>query len=163
MKTITRITLMMALLCIKDPAHALTPTSSPLIIRADEVKYPAVEKGPGVQIATLHGDTTKAEPFTLRIKWPRCYVAPPHWHPYDQEITVLSGTFMIGFGEKIDKAQTKTLTAGDYIFIPANTRYYDWTLSETILQVSAMGPQKVTLVNPEEFKALLAAGNDKCP
>lgn len=54
------------------------PVSLPMIVKADEVQYPAVQKGPGLQIATLHGDTKKTEPFTLRIKWPRCYVVPSH-------------------------------------------------------------------------------------
>lgn len=140
-----------------------TPASMPMIVKADEVQYPAVKNGPGLQIATLHGDTKKAESFTLRIKWPACYVAPAHWHPYDQEITVLSGTFMIGFGDKTDKSQAKTLRAGDYVFIPANTPYYDWATDEAVIQVSAMGPQKTTLVNPEEFKDLMKAGNNRCP
>lgn len=156
---------MLILFCIAAKAEdrPAAPMSMPMVVKADDVKYPAVQNGPGLQIATLHGDTKKIEPFTLRIKWPRCYVAPSHWHPYDQEITVLSGTFMIGFGDKIDKSQARTLTAGDYIFIPANTPYYDWATGETVLQLSAIGPQKTTLVNPEEFKALMKAGNNQCP
>ncbi len=70
---------------------------------------------------------------------------------------------MIGFGDKIDKSEAKMLGPGDYIFIPANTPYYDWATRETVLQLSAIGPQKTTLLNPEEFKAMIRAGNNKCP
>lgn len=155
--------LLLLCLAVKAEDRPSAPTSAPVIVKSDEVNYPASQGGPGLQIATVHGDTKKAELFTLRIKWPTCYIAPPHWHPYDQEITVLSGTFIIGFGDKIDKSQAKILMPGDYVSIPANTPYYDWATSETVLQLSAVGPQKTTLLNPEEFKAIIKAGNNKCP
>lgn len=155
--------LIFSCVALKAEDRPATPTSLPLFVKADEVNYPELKKAPGLQIATIHGDTKKAEAFTLRIKWPPCYVAPSHWHPYDLEITVLSGSFRIGFGKTIDKSQAKTLTAGDYIFIPAHTPYYDWATDEAVIQVSAIGPQKTTLINPEEFKALMKGGNKTCP
>jgi hypothetical protein len=30
------------------------------------------------------------------------YSVPPHWHPRDEHLTVISGTFMLGFGDRID-------------------------------------------------------------
>jgi len=33
--------------------------------------------------------------YTLRLKMPDGYKIPPHWHPTDENLTVLSGT--LGF------------------------------------------------------------------
>src|SRR5271163_915015 len=51
---------------------------------------------PGAEVALLCGDPTKEGPFTIRIKLPDGYKVPPHWHPVDENVTVLKGTFMMG-------------------------------------------------------------------
>src|SRR5262249_4428521 len=58
----------------------------------------------GAQIAVLSGDPSKAEPFTIRLKAPDGYKIMPHWHPTDENVTVLEGTFAMGVGEKFDEA-----------------------------------------------------------
>src|SRR5438132_1257548 len=57
---------------------------------------------PGAQVAALSGDPAKEGLFTIRIKFPDGYKVPPHWHPVDENVTVLQGTFMMGTGEKFD-------------------------------------------------------------
>src|SRR5689334_16729198 len=52
---------------------------------------------PGAQMAVLDGDPTAAgSPYVLRGKLPDGYKIPPHWHPTDESVTVLQGTFMMG-------------------------------------------------------------------
>src|SRR5881296_2261504 len=57
------------------------------------------------QFAVVFGDPTKpGTPFVIRIKSPDGERVPPHWHPQDENLTVLVGTFFLGSGEKFDQS-----------------------------------------------------------
>jgi quercetin dioxygenase-like cupin family protein len=47
----------------------------------------------GAEMVLLYGDPSKEGPFSLRLKFPANYHVPPHTHPVDEIVTVLSGTF----------------------------------------------------------------------
>src|SRR5437867_3418955 len=71
---------------------------------------------PGAQFAVLVGDPTKAgSTYTIRAKMPDGYQVPPHWHPADENVTVLQGTLLVGKGEKLDLKKTEELPAGSYM------------------------------------------------
>src|SRR5688572_20600935 len=53
---------------------------------------------PGAKVAVLQGDPTKPGPFTIRARMPAGYKIPAHWHPTDENITVISGLFNMGMG-----------------------------------------------------------------
>ena len=57
----------------------------------------------GAKIAVLEGDPTKEGPFVFRVKVPDGYRIPPHTHPKTERVTVISGTFNIGMGDKCDE------------------------------------------------------------
>jgi hypothetical protein len=57
------------------------------------------------QIAVLMGDPAKAGPYVQRVRLPPNAMIPPHTHPDDENITVLSGAFGIGEGEVADQAK----------------------------------------------------------
>src|SRR5262245_44126926 len=56
----------------------------------------------GSEMAVLYGDPGKQGLFVIRAKMPAGYRIPAHSHPSDETVTVLSGTFMMGMGDKID-------------------------------------------------------------
>src|SRR4051794_32511287 len=66
----------------------------------------------GAKIAVLEGDPTKEGPFAMRLKLPDGYRIPPHTHPKTERLTVISGTFQLGMGEKFDEAALRTMPAG---------------------------------------------------
>jgi quercetin dioxygenase-like cupin family protein len=106
---------------------------------------------PGAQMAVLEGDPTKAgAPFTIRGKFPDGYRVPPHWHPTDERITVIQGTFGVGVGEKFDPAAGREMPTGSYAVMPQGTRHFAWAKSETIIQVSGTGPFVINYVNPAD-------------
>jgi quercetin dioxygenase-like cupin family protein len=105
---------------------------------------------PGPKIAVLHGDPAKDGYFVMRLKAPDGFKVPPHYHPSDENLTVLQGTFMIGTGDKADPAGLKPLGTGDYMFMPKEARHYGTMKGETILQISGMGPFAITYVNPDD-------------
>jgi len=55
---------------------------------------PVVPKG--AEVTVFEGEPLKdGSLYTLRLKMPDGYKIPPHWHPTDENLTVLSGT--LGF------------------------------------------------------------------
>jgi len=91
----------------------------------------------GAKLAVLAGDPNKKGLFTVRLQTPAGYKVPPHTHPTAEHITVISGTFNIGTGDKFDEAAGKELGAGGYLVMPAGMKHYAWTPAETIIQVTA--------------------------
>ena len=104
----------------------------------------------GAKLAVLAGDPNKKGLFTVRLQMPAGYKVPPHTHPTAEHITVISGTFNIGTGDKFDEAAGKELGAGGYLVMPAGMKHYAWTPAETIIQVHGMGPFVIKYVNPAD-------------
>jgi quercetin dioxygenase-like cupin family protein len=104
----------------------------------------------GAQAAVIEGDPTKRGLFTLRLKMPDGYKIAPHFHPVDERVTVLQGTFVIGIGEKFDQSAGAELGAGSFAVMPTGTRHFAWTKGETIIQLHGIGPWGVTYVNPAD-------------
>jgi quercetin dioxygenase-like cupin family protein len=104
----------------------------------------------GAMIAVLAGDPAASGLVALRLKMPAGYKIPAHWHPTDEHVTVLSGTFIIGMGDKLDPKQGHTFTAGGYAVAPAHMNHYAWTKTGATVQVDMMGPFALTYVNPAD-------------
>jgi hypothetical protein len=73
---------------------------------------PVFEKG--ATFTVLSGDPGKEGIYVVRLKMPAGYKINPHWHPTDEHVTVITGTFALGMGEKFDAAAMKDLPAGGY-------------------------------------------------
>lgn len=123
-----------------------------LMVTPDQFKWgPAPPALPaGSQIAVLEGDPSKSGPFAIRVKLPDGYKVQPHWHPTDEKIVVLEGTFGMGFGEKFDPAAGSELPVGSYAVTPEKVPHFVWAKGETVIQVSGMGPLVVNYVNPAD-------------
>jgi len=63
---------------------------------------------------------------------------------------VISGTFNMGAGDKLDPTKTKALAAGGVAIMQPKTTHFAWNKEETIVQVHGMGPWGVTYVNPAD-------------
>ena len=105
---------------------------------------------PGAKMAVLEGDPHKAGPFTMRLKAPDGYKIPPHTHSAVEHVTVISGTFHLGMGEKFDESAGRELTAGSFSFMPAGMKHFGWAKGETVIQVHGVGPWKIVYVNPAD-------------
>ena len=105
---------------------------------------------PGAKIAVIEGPMNEAVPFTVRIKLPANYKIPAHWHPAVEHVTVISGTFNMGTGDKLDQTKTKPLSAGSVAIMQPKTNHFAWTKKETIVQIHGVGPWGVNYVNPED-------------
>ena len=126
------------------PAH--------IVVAAPEIKWgpapPVFEKG--ALMAVLSGDPGKAGPFVVRLKVPAGFKVAPHWHPTDENVTVISGTFALGMGEKFDAAALKPLGPGGYGLMPAEMRHFAMAKTAVVVQVHGTGPFALTYVNPAD-------------
>lgn len=126
-----------------DPHHVM--------IAPGEMKWVPVPSLPaGAEIAILEGPLDRAGPITARIKFPANYRLPAHTHPAIEHVTVLSGTFHMGLGDKLDTAKTTPLKVGAFAIMQPGTRHFAWTAEETIVQIHSVGPWGVTYVNPAD-------------
>jgi Domain of unknown function (DUF4437) len=118
---------------------------------AAEVKFgpPPPVLPPGAQLAVVHGDPGKKGPFTMRVKMPDGYKIPPHWHSNDEEVTVLSGTFILAMGDKAGE-NSHAMTAGGYHFLPAKMHHSASAKGETVVQVHGNGPFDVRYLDPAD-------------
>lgn len=141
---------LLALALASSPA-ALAQAAAHVMVAPDQLKWADVPSLPkGAKIAVIEGPLSDPVPFTIRIKLPDNYQVPAHWHPAIEHVTVMSGTFNLGMGDKLDKSKTMALKAGSVAIMQPKTHHFAWTKGETILQVHGIGPWAVNYVNPAD-------------
>ena len=123
-------------------------------------REPAIKWGPapavfpkGAQMAVMQGDPGSSNLFTVRLRFPNGYKIPPHTHPTDEHVTVISGHLRVGMGDTVKTKSMMTLHAGGFVTAPANQAHYAAAQGVTIVQVHAMGPFAMTYVNPADTPA----------
>lgn len=132
------------------PVHAQHHADHVMIVPADLKWSPVPSLPAGAQIAVIEGPPSNAGPITARIKFPANYRLPAHTHPVIEHVTVLSGTFHMGAGDKLDTTKTKALTQGAFAIMQPGTRHFAWTAEETIVQIHSVGPWGITYVDPAD-------------
>jgi quercetin dioxygenase-like cupin family protein len=143
-----------ALLCFSavanDKAAAKPAKAQAVTISAADVKWGPVPTAlpAGAQIAVLHGDPFKKNLFALRLKMPDGYRIPAHWHTLDEELTVLSGTFMLAMGDK--ETDAHALDAGSYHFLPGKMHHSATAKGDVVLELHGMGPFDIHYINPAD-------------
>lgn len=121
------------------------------IVHFGDLKWTPIMKG--CDLAPVAGDmNAEGAPFVLRIRCADGIKVPAHWHPTDENVTVLKGTFLVGMGESFDESKLQTMNVGNFVTVPKEMRHFALCKGETIVQVHAMGPFKVNWVNPSEVQ-----------
>ena len=104
----------------------------------------------GAQIAVLSGNPTKAEAYTVRLKFPANYDIPAHSHPGDENVAVVSGELFMGMGTRLDRKAGHGLAVGGYALMPANMNHFAYTKGETTILLYGHGPVEFKYVNPSD-------------
>jgi quercetin dioxygenase-like cupin family protein len=122
------------------------------IISPKEIKWAPAPASipPGAEAAALYGDPSKEGLFALRLKLPKDYHIPPHTHPKPEVVTVISGTFRLGMGEKVDKGKSQALPAGSFFALSPGMPHFAFADEETVIQLNSSGPWGLTYVNPND-------------
>jgi quercetin dioxygenase-like cupin family protein len=141
---------MFAIATLLAPA-ALAQHSGHTMVQPQDLKWTDVPSVPkGAKAAVIEGPMSEAVAFTARLKFPANYRLPPHFHPAVERVTVLSGTFHMGLGEKFDQRKTHALGPGAVMIIQPKTPHFAWTGGETVIQIHGTGPWGLTYVNPAD-------------
>ena len=125
---------------------------TPPVLSGKAVKWgaPPPVFPPGAKFAVIAGDPAAKGLVTVRFDMPAGYAIAPHFHPTDEHVTVLKGSFSIGMGDVVDKAKALTLTAGGYAIAAANMHHYAFSTTGATIQVHMQGPFAITYVNPAD-------------
>lgn len=130
-------------------APATPPASTHVALQSADLKWgeapPAFERG--AQAVVLSGDPTKPGPFVIRLKAPAGYKVANHWHPTDEQVTLLEGDATL---QMDDGASKKTFSRGAFVLLPAQMHHAVSTTGGMTVQVSAMGPFELNYVDPKD-------------
>ncbi len=123
----------------------------PKIMHFGDLKWTPILKG--CDLATVGGDpSAEGTPFVVRLRCVDGAKIPAHWHPTDENVTVLKGTFLAGMGDTFDETKLTTMNVGNFVTMPKEMRHFAMSKGETIVQVHGAGPFKVNWVNPSEVQ-----------
>jgi len=119
-----------------------------IVLTPDQLKWgPAPGLPAGWEAAVLAGDPAKKGPYVERVKLPPNAMVPPHSHPDDENITVISGSLGIGEGKVADQSKGKVLATGSFYHLPANTPHFAWAGPEgAVLQIHGIGPSGIKMI-----------------
>lgn len=152
-----RLLMPLALVCWMASGHAQQPAPPSMgqghvMTAADAITWgPAPPKlPPGIEVAVLDGDPAAEGPFVLRVRFPDGMKVAPHWHPTDERLTVMSGTFKLGMGKVADASSMTALGPGSYARMPKEMPHYAEASGATVVQVNGMGPFVLNYVNPAD-------------
>jgi hypothetical protein len=148
MKGFAAFTLLLCALFALSPAgqgqNAFTPA---------QIKWgPAPPVVPaGAQFVVLEGDPMASSgDFTIRLKMPAGYKIAPHWHPKRENVTVISGSFKVGMGDKFDAAKMTAYPAGSFAYLDPDMHHYAQAVGPTVVQVHGASPFQFNYVNPDD-------------
>ena len=114
----------------------------------DKIEWKRNAAGTAEQ-AVLAGDPSKPGLYVVLNKWLPGNMSRPHWHPNDRFITVISGTWWVGSGEKFDPEATVPMPAGSFVTHFGKGVHYDGAKQgETVLLIVGEGPATSTPVQP---------------
>jgi Cupin domain len=131
---------------------AASAASDMVVINPGSIKWgdapPSLPKG--AKLAVLYGDPSKAGPFCIRLMAPAGYKIPPHWHSQAEALTVISGTFYLGMGDKMDATAAQPLKAGGFHYLPPKEHHFAFSKASSVVQVNGEGPFDITYINPAD-------------
>jgi quercetin dioxygenase-like cupin family protein len=147
---------MVALLCVAGlvfASQAQNGSSEKNAFTPDSIPWgPAPATfAPGAQLAVLEGNPAASSgDYTVRVKMPDGYRIAPHWHPKRENVTVISGTFKVGMGDRFDESKMGDFPAGSFAFLDPDMHHYAMASGEVVVQVHGASPLQFNYVNPED-------------
>lgn len=142
-----------------EAAKKSAPKKAAFIGTPDKTKW--MQFAPGVEYGAVYGHCDKVgAPCVFQLRFADGAKFPPHWHPVDENVTVLSGTFLAGMGDSYDESKLTSLPVGTYVFMPRRMHHFAGAKGVTVVQVHGVGPFKINYVNPADDPAKGAKAAD---
>ena len=110
---------------------------------------PPAANAPAVQMTPLIGDPTKPGLYTVRVNIAPHTQVRPHTHRDNRSVTVISGTWHMGYGGTFDTKALKDLPPGSFYTEPAGQAHFAQTGDEpVVIWVTGYGPSDTKFVTP---------------
>jgi len=133
-----------ATLVFAAPSYAQDSGGNAFFTASD---IPWIDLGGGVQRAVLYGDASKpGELFAFRLLVPDGFEMGAHTHPVAEHMSVISGKFFVGLGEKLDRDAAIEYGAGGYAVVAAEVPAYMFAVGETVVEIHGVGPLLTTFL-----------------
>lgn len=135
------------------PQSAETASLKLFIVEPRQIKWtdppaevargtPSIQPGSPLRYTAIQGDPLKpGVPFAIRLSCSDGYIAAPHWHPGDENIVVLKGTFSVGIGDQFDARRAQDIPTGGYGLVPGRMHHFAVCKGETDIFVYGIGPR----------------------
>lgn len=101
----------------------------------------------GCEVAVLEGDPQGSGMFTVRLRLTDDFVMPPHTHPKDERVTVLTGRVAVGFGVGGARVYAKEFGPGDYYVNARGAVHTVWADKSTEIQITGIGPWEAHFID----------------
>jgi hypothetical protein len=144
----------------KDKKGAAAAMPDHRIVQPKDVQWgdPPPVLAAGAKMAVIEGDPSKPGIFIIRLKMPNNYRVMPHWHPTAEYVTVISGNFSVGIGDKFNEKSMTQLGPAGFVAMDAKSHHYGKSMGpETIIQIGGTGPFVLNYVDPKDDPSKSAA------
>ena len=132
------------------PMQRLTPAEIAALASPPATSVaPPTRSPPTVQMTPLIGDPTKPGLYTVRVNIAPHTQVRPHTHRDNRSVTVISGTWHMGYGGTFDTKALKDLPPGSFYTEPAGQAHFAQTGDEpVVIWVTGYGPSDTKFVTP---------------
>lgn len=140
--------LILGLGACEDASGDATSAPSVAVLAPQDIRYVEDARVPGVGVAVVAGDPRTGH-YTLRVRFAAGVKVPAHAHPDDRTVTVLSGVYFFGVGDRYDDRGLSAHGPGTVIVVPKGIAHYAAAgEEEVVLQESGPGPTANTILEP---------------
>ena len=138
----------LALILLVAPAAGYTQELR--VLKPEDIQWTQRRSAPDVFFAAIYGEQSQPGPYAFRIRAQAGHSLPPHTHPDERTITVLSGTYWAGVGASYDESALVPYPAGTFYVIPAGVPHYAAVLQgEVLFQEAGVGPSRFDVINAQ--------------
>ena len=88
--------------------------------------------------------------YTMRLKMPGGYRIAPHSHPNRENVTVITGTFKVGMGDRFDESKMGDFPDGSFAYLDPDMHHYAKASGEVVVQIHGASPFQINYVNPDD-------------
>jgi quercetin dioxygenase-like cupin family protein len=101
----------------------------------------------GSKMAVLEGNPRNDGMFTMRVRFPAGSAIPPHWHPRQERVTILSGAVDLGFGSVANAGSVTRYRSGSFYVNPPRVMHYLFFPEATEIQITGVGPWEILMTD----------------
>jgi uncharacterized RmlC-like cupin family protein len=81
---------------------------------------------------------------------PDGYRIAPHWHPQRENVTIISGTFKVGMGDRFEESKMASFPTGSFAYLDPDMHHYAMAGGEVVVQIHGTSPLQFNYVNPND-------------